>query len=58
VRDAEYERRRREVCARKDRYTTEQEARAFAVMHQPGPGRRAAVYHCEVCGGWHHTSGR
>ncbi len=46
----------RAVCAAKDRYASEAEARAFALMHAPGRGRRANVYHCEVCGGWHLTS--
>ncbi|WP_210494992.1 hypothetical protein [Patulibacter sp. SYSU D01012] len=53
---AEREARRRAVCAAKDRYASEAEARAFALMHQPGPGRRASAYPCEVCGGWHLTS--
>lgn len=55
--DAEAEQRRRAVCAAKVRYASEDEARAFALMHQPGPGARAQSYLCEVCGGWHHTRG-
>jgi hypothetical protein len=55
---AAYLARQRVICEQKDRYASEAEARAFAVMHQPGPGARAHTYHCEVCGGWHHTRGR
>jgi hypothetical protein len=46
----------RAVCASKDRYASEAEARAFALMHTPGRGRRSTAYRCEVCGGWHLTS--
>lgn len=56
VREAERAQRRRAVCAAKDRYASESEARAFALMHQPGPGRRAVPYRCDVCEGWHLTS--
>ncbi|MSW51113.1 MAG: hypothetical protein F2817_09555 [Actinobacteria bacterium] len=55
---ADYLERQRVVCRRKDRYASESEARAFALMHQPGPGSRADVYRCEICDGWHHTRGR
>jgi hypothetical protein len=48
----------REVCASKDRYATESEARAIAIMHVPGRGDRSLPYHCEVCDGWHLTSRR
>ncbi|MCK9249079.1 MAG: hypothetical protein M0P31_08890 [Solirubrobacteraceae bacterium] len=58
VRAAERERRRREVCAGKARYATEAEARAHALMHQPGPGPRPNAYRCDVCDGWHFTSRR
>jgi hypothetical protein len=52
----EADRRRREICARKDRFESESEARSFAIMHSPGRGPRQAPYLCEVCGGWHLTS--
>ncbi len=54
---ADADRRRREACHSKERYTTEAEARAIALMNAPR-GRRAAVtaYRCDVCGGWHLTS--
>jgi hypothetical protein len=48
----------REVCASKDRYATESEARAIAIMHVPGRGDRSTPYHCDVCDGWHLTSRR
>ena len=50
--------RQREICSAKARYATEAEARAHALMHQPGPGSRPGTYLCEVCGGWHFTSRR
>jgi hypothetical protein len=52
----EADRRKREICARKDRFESESEARSFAIMHSPGRGPRQAPYLCEVCGGWHLTS--
>ena len=48
----------REVCATKDRYGSEAEARSIAIMHVPGRGDRSTPYHCAVCGGWHLTSRR
>lgn len=54
---AEQEARRREACAAKVRYDTEDEARSFALMHTPGRGLRATPYLCDVCGGWHLTRG-
>ena len=50
------DRRRRENCARKDRFETESEARSFALMHNPGRGPRQQPYSCDVCHGWHLTS--
>jgi hypothetical protein len=50
------EQRRRETCARKDRFESEGEARSFAIMHSPGRGPRRQPYRCEVCDGWHLTS--
>ncbi|MFA4927614.1 MAG: hypothetical protein WC558_03805 [Patulibacter sp.] len=50
--------RQREICAAKARYASEAEARAHALMHQPGPGSRPSAYLCEICGGWHFTSRR
>jgi hypothetical protein len=52
----EAERRARAACAAKDRFDTEDEARAMALMHVPGRGPRAVAYHCRLCGGWHLTS--
>jgi hypothetical protein len=52
------ERRARAACAAKDRYVTEAEARAMALMHVPGRGDRSVPYECPVCGGWHLTSRR
>ena len=48
--------RQREVCAAKERYASEAEARSIAVMNAPR-GRAAATrpYRCDVCGGWHLT---
>jgi hypothetical protein len=45
------------VCAGKERYATEAEARAIALMNAP-PGRRASTvpYRCDICGDWHLTS--
>lgn len=58
VRDAEFEARRREVCSRKARYSSEAEARSFALMHNPGPGpARVGTYRCDICDGWHFTRG-
>lgn len=54
----ERQRRQREICAAKARYATEAEARAHALMHQPGPGSRPSTYLCEICSGWHFTSRR
>jgi len=55
--DPGFERRRREACRSKERYASEAEARAIALMNAP-LGRRAATrpYHCDICGGWHLTS--
>jgi hypothetical protein len=49
--------RRRAVCAAKERYASEAEARSIALMHAP-PGRRASTtpYQCDICGDWHLTS--
>jgi len=49
------DRRAQEVCAAKERFATEAEARAIALMHVPGRGSRSAAYRCDVCGGWHLT---
>jgi rubrerythrin len=54
----ERDRRARAACAAKDRYETESEARATALMHVPGRGDRSIPYRCPVCGGWHLTSTR
>jgi hypothetical protein len=50
--------RARAACVAKDRYASESEARAFALMHVPGRGNRSVPYRCDVCGGWHLTSKR
>jgi hypothetical protein len=57
ARDPGHERRRRAACAAKERYASEAEARAIALMNAPR-GRAAATqpYHCDVCGGWHLTT--
>ena len=55
-RSLDADRKRREDCARKDRFETEAEARSFAIMHNPGRGPRQQPYHCDVCDGWHLTS--
>jgi hypothetical protein len=48
---------RREACAAKERYATEAEARAIALMNAPrGKPASTTPYHCDVCGGWHLTS--
>ena len=46
----------RRVCAAKERYASEAEARSIALMNAPR-GRAAATrpYLCDVCGGWHLT---
>jgi hypothetical protein len=55
---AEQTARRRAVCASKARYDSAAQARAFALMHNPGAaGPRVATYECEICGGWHFTRG-
>jgi hypothetical protein len=54
----ERERRARAACAAKDRYASEGEARATALMHVPGRGSRSVPYRCPVCDGWHLTSRR
>jgi hypothetical protein len=54
----ERERRAHEACAAKDRYESESEARATALMHVPGRGSRSVAYRCELCNGWHLTSRR
>jgi len=54
----ERERKARAACAAKDRYASEAEARAIALMHVPGRGTRATAYACPWCGGWHLTSRR
>jgi hypothetical protein len=56
ARAVERERRARAACAAKDRFETEDEARATALMHVPGRGPRATPYRCPYCGGWHLTS--
>jgi hypothetical protein len=56
ARALERERRARAACAAKDRFASEAEARATAIMHVPGRGPRATAYRCELCGGWHLTS--
>lgn len=50
--------RARAACTAKDRYASESEARAFALMHVPGRGNRSVPYRCAVCDGWHLTSKR
>lgn len=58
LRDAEFEARRRDTCARKARYGSQAEARAHALMHNPGPvSARVGTYRCDVCDGWHFTRG-
>lgn len=53
----DYERRRRAICASKERYATEAEARSIALMNAPrGRGAAVTAYHCDVCDGWHLTS--
>jgi hypothetical protein len=52
-----FEQRRRAVCATKERYASEAEARSIALMNAPrGRGAAVTAYHCEVCDGWHLTS--
>jgi hypothetical protein len=48
---------RRAACAAKERYASEAEARAIALMNA-APGRRASTtpYRCDICGDWHLTS--
>jgi hypothetical protein len=58
ARALERERRARAACAAKDRFASEGEARAMALMHVPGRGPRSVAYRCELCGGWHLTSRR
>jgi hypothetical protein len=55
--NAGFEQRRRAVCATKERYASEAEARSIALMNAPrGRGAAVTAYHCDVCGGWHLTS--
>ncbi|MGC9222079.1 MAG: hypothetical protein ACP5H2_12160 [Solirubrobacteraceae bacterium] len=49
--------RRREVCASKRWFASEQEARAVALWDRTQFGVQLSCYQCEVCGGWHLTSG-
>ena len=53
---AGHQRRERATCTVKDRFESEAQARAFAVMHTPGRGPRSAPYQCAICDGWHLTS--
>jgi hypothetical protein len=49
--------RRRAMCATKQRYTSEAEARSIALMNAPrGRGADTTPYDCDVCDGWHLTS--
>jgi hypothetical protein len=49
--------RRRAACKTKERYASEAEARAIALMNAPrGRGASTKPYACDVCGGWHLTS--
>jgi hypothetical protein len=57
---ADEERRREghaERCRRKRWFATEGEARAVALMDATQYRQRLAPYRCELCDGWHLTSG-
>jgi hypothetical protein len=57
VEDVALRRRRQDVCATKERYASEAEARSIALMNAPrGRGAAVTAYRCDVCDGWHLTS--
>ena len=47
--------RRRQVCASKRWFATEEEARAAALWDRTQFGEQLTSYHCEECSGWHLT---
>jgi hypothetical protein len=50
--------RRREVCASKRWFATEEEARAAALWDRTQFGEQLTSYRCEECDGWHLTRDR